>query len=108
MLARVLTASANATNVARELMADDKALGALLAMLSSWEEPIRLAAVRALAKITWLVRNRRKCVCTCKGWLAARHQGWNIKGVSSLIQSGIYNNLIGSPHRSSVSTYCML
>ncbi len=56
LLARVLTASANAANVARELVGDDRPLGALITMLASWEEPIRLAAVRALAKITWLVR----------------------------------------------------
>jgi hypothetical protein len=56
MMARVLTASANATSVARELVGDDRPLGALITMLASWEPPIRLAAVRALAKITWLVR----------------------------------------------------
>ncbi len=60
MLSRVLTASANAGNVARELVGDDAALGGLITMLASWEPPIRLAAVRALAKITWLVRISRK------------------------------------------------
>lgn len=55
MMARVLTASANNVSVAKELVGDDRPLGALITMLASWEEPIRLAGVRALAKITWLV-----------------------------------------------------
>lgn len=55
LMARVLTTSGNAGNVAREAVANEAALSALLAMLASWEEPVRLAAVRAFAKITWLV-----------------------------------------------------
>jgi hypothetical protein len=74
MMARVLTASANAVSVARELVGDDRPLGALITMLASWEQPIRLAAVRALAKITWLVRLSSQLVEPNRGVLQSEEK----------------------------------
>mmetsp|Transcript_18613 Transcript_18613/g.56177 ORF Transcript_18613/g.56177 Transcript_18613/m.56177 type:complete len:1043 (+) Transcript_18613:379-3507(+) len=54
MMARVLTASGNAANVAQEAICNNRAMGALLTMLGSWDMSVQLAAVRALAKISWL------------------------------------------------------
>ncbi len=56
LLARVLAASSNAANVAREMICNSRALDALLRMLASSDLSVQLAAVRALAKISWLVR----------------------------------------------------
>jgi len=44
--------------MARELLGNGQAITGLLGMLTSWEEPVRLAAVRALAKVCWQVRLR--------------------------------------------------
>ncbi len=41
--------------MARELLGNGQAITGLLGMLTSWEEPVRLAAVRALAKVCWQV-----------------------------------------------------
>lgn len=49
--------AAHATTMARELLANGAAVTAMLGMLTSWEEPVRLAAVRALAKVCWQVRS---------------------------------------------------
>lgn len=54
MLARVLTSSGNAPHLARDVMGNRAVLGALLAMLGSPDTSVRLAAVQALAKVTWL------------------------------------------------------
>lgn len=59
-MARVLTASGNAANVAQEAICNNRAMGALLTMLGSWDMSVQLAAVRALAKISWLVS-----LCDC-------------------------------------------
>jgi hypothetical protein len=84
MMARVLTASANAVSVARELVGDDRPLGALITMLASWEQPIRLAAVRALAKITWLVRLASNLAHT----VGCRHIGreWLQRGARAIAE----------------------
>ena len=49
--------------MARELLANGSAVTGLLSMLASWEEPVRLASVRALAKVCWQVRSHRPCPC---------------------------------------------
>ena len=94
MMARVLTASANAVSVAKELVGDDRPLGALITMLASWEQPIRLAAVRALAKITWLVRLSSELVIPNRGvsqpWTrdADVRRNSNCRGSYRLMHSG--------------------
>lgn len=47
--------AAHATTMARELLANGAAVTSMLGMLTSWEEPVRLSAVRALAKVCWQV-----------------------------------------------------
>ena len=49
--------------MARELLGNGQAITGLLGMLTSWEEPVRLAAVRALAKVCWQVRLGRQARC---------------------------------------------
>ena len=51
--------AAHAETMARELLANGGAVTSLLGMLTSWEEPVRLAAVRALAKVCWQVRGEK-------------------------------------------------
>ncbi len=51
--------------MARELLGNGQAITGLLGMLTSWEEPVRLAAVRALAKVCWQVRLRRSKYYCC-------------------------------------------
>ena len=59
--------------MARELLGNGQAITGLLGMLTSWEEPVRLAAVRALAKVCWQVRTMCRvltssaCACPTKG-----------------------------------------
>ena len=68
--------------MARELLGNGQAITGLLGMLTSWEEPVRLAAVRALAKVCWQVSQARTLTMTaCKyarnecviGQASARH-----------------------------------
>lgn len=55
MLARVLASSGNAPQIARDASLNKVALGALVEMLASPRTYARLASVRALAQIIWLV-----------------------------------------------------
>ena len=55
-----LTQAAHASTMARELLGNGQAITGLLGMLTSWEEPVRLAAVRALAKVCWQVRPQQE------------------------------------------------